>query len=64
MAYNTLGELVSGWVLPQRPGPMEITGRFVHLTPLSAQEHAADLYQAFRGYDKILDYMASGPFIS
>ena len=49
MAFNTLGELVPGWVPPQRPGPMDITGRFVHLTPLSAQEHAADLYQAFRG---------------
>ena len=64
MAYNTLGELVPGWVPPQRLGPMDITGRFVHLTPLSAQEHAADLYQAFGGYDKIWDYMASGPFIS
>ena len=64
MTDNTLGELVLGWVPPKRPDPMAITGRFVHLTPLSAQEHSADLYQAFRGYDTIWDYMPAGPFIS
>ena len=51
MAYNTLGELVLGWVPPQRPGPIDITGRFICLIRLSAKAHAADLFEAFRGYD-------------
>ena len=64
MSDNPLGELVSGWGPPERPGTTELSGRFVHLSPLSAQQHAADLYQAFQGKDAVWDYMPVGPFHS
>ena len=64
MSDNPLGELVSGWGPPERPGTTELSGRFVHLSPLSAQQHAADLYQAFQGKDAVWDYMPGGPFHS
>ena len=64
MSDNTLGELVSGWVPPTRPDQAELSGRFVHLSRLSAQHHAADLYQAFHGHGNVWDYMPVGPFHS
>lgn len=64
MSDNPLGELVPGWGPPERPGTTEMSGRFVHLSPLSAQQHAADLYQVFQGKDDVWDYMPVGPFYS
>ncbi len=64
MSDNKLGELVADWVPPEQPSSIKLIGRFALLTRLSAQEHAADLYQAFRGHDTIWDYMPVGPFIS
>ncbi len=46
----------------QRPGPATLQGRFGRLENLTA-EHAAGLWQAVQGHDRIWTYMPSyGPF--
>jgi len=64
MAQAHLGDRVEGWTAPVRPGPKKIAGHYVELEVLSAQKHAADLFQSFQGHDNIWDYMPSGPFNS
>ena len=64
MAQARLGDRVEGWTAPVRPGPKKIAGHYVELEVLSAQKHAADLFQSFQGHDNIWDYMPSGPFNS
>ena len=64
MVQGSLGERVEGWNLPERPGPEKIIGQYVELELLSAQKHAANLFQSFQGYDDVWDYMPSGPFTS
>jgi len=44
-----------------RPGPVTLTGRFGRLERL-ASSHAAALWEALRGHDRIWTYMAYGPF--
>jgi RimJ/RimL family protein N-acetyltransferase len=45
-----------------RPGPVTLQGRFGRIEKLSA-EHAADLWQAVKGHDRIWTYIPSyGPF--
>jgi RimJ/RimL family protein N-acetyltransferase len=43
-----VGEPVTGWVPPPAPGPVELTGRWVRLEPLT-EAHADDLYDAACG---------------
>ena len=64
MAQARLGDRAGGWTAPVRPGPKKIAGHYVELEVLSAQKHAADLFQSFLGHDNIWDYMPSGPFNS
>ncbi len=64
MAQGPLGERVEGWRPLKRPGPQKIYGQYVEMELLSAQKHAADLFQSFRGHDDVWDYMPSGPFSS
>ena len=64
MAQRPLGERVEGWTPPKRPGPEKIIGHYVELELLSAQKHAANLFQSFQGHDDVWDYMPSGPFTS
>ena len=64
MAHVPLGEPVEGWTPPDRPGPRKISGHYVELELLSAQKHAANLFQSFQGHDDVWDYMPSGPFTS
>lgn len=59
-----VGDPVENWRPPPRPGPEWLEGRHCRLEPLSAEAHAALLYQAFDGHDEIWDYMPYGPFHS
>ncbi len=59
-----LGVLLAGWAPPPRPGTAPIEGQVVRLEPLSADLHAADLFRAFSGHDRLWDYMPYGPFAS
>jgi RimJ/RimL family protein N-acetyltransferase len=46
----------------QRPGPVVLKGRYGRLEKLQA-EHAADLWQAFAGHDRVWTYITTdGPF--
>jgi RimJ/RimL family protein N-acetyltransferase len=46
----------------QRPGPAVLQGRFGHLERLDASRHAADLWAAVAGHDRLWTYLAYGPF--
>ena len=59
-----LGELVTGWTVPQKPIGTVLEGQSVRLEPLDADSHAADLFRAYSGHDSLWDYMYSGPFSS
>ena len=41
-----------------------LSGRFVDLEPLSAEDHAALLFRAYAGHDRVWDYLPYGPFSS
>jgi len=41
-----------------------LEGRYARLEPLSAEAHAALLYQAYAGADQVWDYLPYGPFSS
>ena len=59
-----IGPDVPGWTPRPRPPLTPITGRYCRLEPLSAERHAADLYQAFSQApdDSDWTYMGVGPF--
>ena len=59
-----IGPDVPGWTPRPRPPLAPITGRYCRLEPLSAERHAADLYQAFSQApdDSDWTYMGVGPF--
>lgn len=59
-----LGALVPDWTPPARPAAATLSGTYAQLAPLSAEEHAALLYQAYAGHDAVWDYMPNGPFSS
>lgn len=60
----SLGHPVAGWTPPPLPDRSPIDGHFVRLEPLEADLHAADLFRAFSGHDRLWDYMPYGPFSS
>lgn len=62
MTVTRLGQPLSGWVPPDRPGRAVLQGRQVRLEPLQADVHVYDLHQAFSGHDGLWDYMPYGPF--
>lgn len=64
MAGKPLGTLLKNWSPPILPGLQTMAGRYVRLELLSAQKHAADLYQAYRGHGGVWDYMNTGPYSS
>jgi RimJ/RimL family protein N-acetyltransferase len=64
MAKKVWGTLVENWSPPILPFHQKIAGRYVHLELLSAEKHAADLYQAYRDHDSVWDYMSTGPYSS
>jgi RimJ/RimL family protein N-acetyltransferase len=57
-----LGEIVSGFTPPPRPGPPVIGGRLVRLEALDPDRHGAALHAAFAGADAVWDYLPYGPF--
>lgn len=56
------GAEVPGFVPPPRPTAETMTGRYVQLERLDADEHAADLHRAMSVDDSLWDYMPYGPF--
>ncbi|WP_447919113.1 GNAT family N-acetyltransferase [Achromobacter aegrifaciens] len=59
-----IGPDMTGWTARARPPLTPIVGRYCRLEPLSAERHAADLYQAFSQApdDSDWTYMSVGPF--
>lgn len=55
---------LTGWQAPPAPGAAVLTGRYARLERLSAEAHAAQLFRAFDGADRVWDYLPYGPFAS
>jgi len=55
---------VPNWTPPPVPAAEVLTGQYARLEQLSAEAHAALLYRAFNGQDRVWDYMPYGPFSS
>jgi RimJ/RimL family protein N-acetyltransferase len=64
MSENRFGVALPGWTPPLPPTGEVFAGRFVRLEPLQADSHAAELYDAYSGHDRLWDYMFTGPFHS
>ncbi|MGR3290901.1 MAG: GNAT family N-acetyltransferase [Paracoccaceae bacterium] len=60
--YRDIGIVVKNWVEPERPGKIELEGRYVRLVPLALQDHAEPIFRANSADDRIWDYLAYGPF--
>jgi RimJ/RimL family protein N-acetyltransferase len=58
------GVAVDNWTAPRAPDGTVLKGRYAELAPLSAETHAALLYQAYAGHGAVWDYMPYGPFSS
>lgn len=56
------GDVVSGWVVPVRPGPAAIAGRLALLERLDGAAHAEGLFRAYAASDAIWGYLPYGPF--
>jgi RimJ/RimL family protein N-acetyltransferase len=59
-----LGAPVPDWVPPPKPAGQTLTGRYTELVRLDADAHAATLFDAYAGHDRIWDYLPYGPFSS
>ena len=59
-----IGARVAGWQPPPVPDGAVLEGRYARLAPLSAADHAADLFKANSASDTIWDYLPYGPFAS
>ncbi len=59
-----VGFAVSGWTPPPAPNGEVLEGRHARLEPLSAQRHAALLFQTYQSDDRVWDYLPYGPFNS
>ena len=57
-----LGNMIEGWVQPAVPVGDTLSGTFAVLEPLSADAHAATLFDHYAGHDQVWDYMPYGPF--
>tara|TARA_B100001179_G_scaffold83133_1_gene58657 strand:- start:520 stop:1224 length:705 start_codon:yes stop_codon:yes gene_type:complete len=53
---------LAAWTPPPLPGPDRIEGRYAVLERLSAERHAADLFEANRADDAMWDWLPYGPF--
>jgi RimJ/RimL family protein N-acetyltransferase len=58
-----LGARVPDWRPPPLPGDLP-AGRWSRLERLDADRHAALLFAAFEGHDRVWDYLPYGPFHS
>ncbi|MFV0515204.1 MAG: GNAT family N-acetyltransferase [Jhaorihella sp.] len=59
-----VGPRVENWTPPPAPSGDVLEGQFARLEPMSADRHAALLYQAYAGNDAVWDYLPYGPFSS
>lgn len=57
-----LDALVADFVPPPQPGPPVIAGEWCRLERLDPSRHAAPLFAASAGADRLWDYMPYGPF--
>lgn len=64
MTEKKFGAALPAWTPPDPPTGEAMEGRFVRLERLSADAHAAELYDAYSGHDGLWDYMPVGPFHS
>lgn len=64
MTQPVLGTPVPDWHAPPPPARAALAGRYARLEPLSAEQHAALLYRAYAGHDRVWDYLPYGPFSS
>lgn len=62
-AGEPIGYPVVNNIEPQRPSG-SLLGTYCRVEPLSAVQHAADLFEAFSGHDELWTYMPHGPFAS
>lgn len=53
---------VPGWVGSRRPDRDVIEGQYARLERLNPADHAAELFNAYRGADQVWDYLPYGPF--
>jgi RimJ/RimL family protein N-acetyltransferase len=56
------GGSLAGWQAPPMPGPDVMEGRWVRLERLDPDRHAAGLFAAVRGHDRLWDFLGYGPF--
>lgn len=61
---KSLGTPVENWVPPQRPDATALQGNYARLERLTAQGHAALLFNSYVGADHVWDYLPYGPFSS
>lgn len=59
---DILGLEVPNWTPPQRPEGEVLEGRYARLERLSVSRHSDALFDAYRGKDRVWDYMPYGPF--
>lgn len=59
-----VGPEIPNWSPPPRPDMAPLEGRYARLEALEADKHAAILFKAFDGHDRVWDYMPVGPFAS
>lgn len=64
MPPRPVGAPVADWSACPLPGTDVLEGRYARLERLSAEAHAAVLFNAFDGHDWLWDYMPNGPYSS
>lgn len=63
--YTVNAAPVPGWTPPPVPDATTVlTGTHARLEPLRAEQHAALLYRAYVGHDRVWDYLPYGPYSS
>ncbi|MBS1803208.1 MAG: GNAT family N-acetyltransferase [Acidobacteria bacterium] len=53
---------LASWKPVALPNPQRLAGQFVHLAPLRAERHVAELWKGVEGHDEVWDYLSDGPY--
>jgi len=64
MSDELLGTPVPDWTPPPASTGEVLEGQYVRLERMDPDNHAADLFRAYGGHDRLWDYMPYGPFSS